>query len=148
MVDNFPMFIKVYTLKDRTAITASRYDYDNCLVYDIPEKIYSSQDPALEANLFNQLMEQLVINPEEQVHCTKKWSFPLRISSVMWPNPQEAADLPTFTEEILNGKLHFLCSGCSSKENGLHEKSNRIVKGFSLKYATFFEGNGTNSWEN
>ena len=72
MVDNFPMFIKVYTLKDRTAITASRYGYDNCLVYDIPEKIYSSQDPALEANLFNQLMEQLVINPEEQVHCTKK----------------------------------------------------------------------------
>ena len=24
----------------------------------------------------------------------------------MWPNP----DLVTFTEEILNGKLHFLCS--------------------------------------
>ena len=29
----------------------------------------------------------------------------------MWPNPQETADLVTFTEEILNGKLHFLCSG-------------------------------------
>ena len=28
----------------------------------------------------------------------------------MWPNPQETADLITFTEEILNGKLHFLCS--------------------------------------
>ena len=28
----------------------------------------------------------------------------------MWPNPKEAADLVTFTEEILNGKLHFLCS--------------------------------------
>ena len=28
----------------------------------------------------------------------------------MWPNPQENADLVTFTEEILNGKLHFLCS--------------------------------------
>ena len=28
----------------------------------------------------------------------------------MWPNPQETADLVTFTEEILNGKLHFLCS--------------------------------------
>ena len=27
----------------------------------------------------------------------------------MWPNPQETADLVTFTEEILNGKLHFLC---------------------------------------
>ena len=24
---------------------------------------------------------------------------------------QETADLVTFTEEILNGKLHFLCSG-------------------------------------
>ena len=28
----------------------------------------------------------------------------------MWPNPQETTDLVTFTEEILNGKLHFLCS--------------------------------------
>ena len=28
----------------------------------------------------------------------------------MWPNPQETADLVTFTEDILNGKLHFLCS--------------------------------------
>ena len=25
----------------------------------------------------------------------------------MWPNPQETADLVTFTEEILNEKLHF-----------------------------------------
>ena len=28
----------------------------------------------------------------------------------MWPNPQEPADLVTFTDEILNGKLRFLCS--------------------------------------
>ena len=28
----------------------------------------------------------------------------------MWANLQETADLATFTEEILNGKLHFLCS--------------------------------------
>ena len=27
----------------------------------------------------------------------------------MWPNPRETADLVTFTEEILNGKVHFLC---------------------------------------
>ena len=27
----------------------------------------------------------------------------------MWPNPQKTEDLVTFTEEILNGKLHFLC---------------------------------------
>ena len=28
----------------------------------------------------------------------------------MWPNPQETADLVTFTEEVLNGKLYFLSS--------------------------------------
>ena len=28
----------------------------------------------------------------------------------MRPNPQETVDLVTFTEEILNGKLQFLCS--------------------------------------
>ena len=28
----------------------------------------------------------------------------------MWPNPQFPVDLVIFTEEILNGKLHFLCS--------------------------------------
>ena len=28
----------------------------------------------------------------------------------MWPNPQESADLVTFTEEILNKKLQFLRS--------------------------------------
>ena len=27
----------------------------------------------------------------------------------MWPNPQETEEI-IFTEEILNGKLHFLCS--------------------------------------
>ena len=32
----------------------------------------------------------------------------------MWPNPQFPADLVTFTEEILNEKLHFLCSDPSS----------------------------------
>ena len=28
----------------------------------------------------------------------------------MWPNPQQTTKLVTFTEEILNEKLHFLCS--------------------------------------
>ena len=27
----------------------------------------------------------------------------------MWSNPQFPVDLVKFTEEILNGKLHFLC---------------------------------------
>ena len=31
----------------------------------------------------------------------------------MWPNSQESANLVTFTEEILNGNLHFLCSDVS-----------------------------------
>ena len=29
----------------------------------------------------------------------------------MRPNPQKTADLVPFTEEVLNGKLHFLYSG-------------------------------------
>ena len=32
----------------------------------------------------------------------------------MLPNLQYPADLVTFIEEILNGKLHFLCSGRST----------------------------------
>ena len=43
----------------------------------------------------------------------KKWSFPLRIFSVNVTKPADPADLFTFTEELLNGKLHFLCSVAS-----------------------------------
>ena len=35
----------------------------------------------------------------------------------MWPNPQGAADLVTFTEEIFNERLHFLCSVSLPKHN-------------------------------
>ena len=42
-------------------------------------------------------------------YCTKTWSFPLRISSVNMTKSADA-DLVTFTEEIFNVKLHFLCS--------------------------------------
>ena len=55
-------------------------------------------------------------------HYTKKWCFLLRISSVMWPNPQEAADFVTFTKKIFNRKLNFfvkcmflLMQGCDFK---------------------------------
>ena len=37
----------------------------------------------------------------------------------MWPNPQETADLVTFTEEILNEKLHFLCSESNNSDSDL-----------------------------
>ena len=33
----------------------------------------------------------------------------------MWPNAQFPADLVTFTEEILNGKFHFLSSVSSKR---------------------------------
>ena len=32
----------------------------------------------------------------------------------MWPNPQFPAGLVTFTREILNGNLQFLCSVCDA----------------------------------
>ena len=35
----------------------------------------------------------------------------------MRPNPQFPVDLVRFTEEILNGNLHFLCSGLSTVSN-------------------------------
>ena len=34
----------------------------------------------------------------------------------MRPNPQFPADLVTITEEILNGKLHFLCMVYKSQQ--------------------------------
>ena len=46
---------------------------------------------------------------------TQKWSFLLRISSLNVTKPQFLADLVTFTEEMLNGKLHFLCSEVLTK---------------------------------
>ena len=42
----------------------------------------------------------------------------------MLPNPQFPADLVTFTEEILNGKLHFLCS---DREIFLGEKILQVI---------------------
>ena len=43
-------------------------------------------------------------------HWVKKWRFLFWISSVNVTNPQETADLVTFTEKILQGKSHLLCS--------------------------------------
>ena len=40
-------------------------------------------------------------------HCTKNEVFHEEFPQKMWPNPQGIADFVTFTEEILNGKLHF-----------------------------------------
>ena len=50
-----------------------------------------------------------LISPKMKELILHKKSFSLKISSVN-VSLQETADLVTFTEEILNGKLHFLRS--------------------------------------
>ena len=51
----------------------------------------------------------------------------------MWPNPQETADLVTFTEEVLSGKLHFLCGGNQlTFIKVTEENSFRILQTFSF----------------
>ena len=50
----------------------------------------------------------------------------------MWPNPQGTADLVTFTEEILNEKLHF----CAVLPNIFHDVKN-IVETFFEYYQIF-----------
>ena len=75
----------------------------------------------------------LIWNPKTNgfVVCTtygtlhKKWNFPLRISSV---DPKETADLVTFTEEILNAKLNFLCSGSNVLRSPFKRISNADIK--------------------
>ena len=46
----------------------------------------------------------------------------------MWPNPPWPLDLVTFTGEIINGKLHFLCSGW-------FQNAHRFLNVFSLREA-------------
>ena len=45
----------------------------------------------------------------------------------MGPNPQEATDLVTITEELLNGKLHFLCSALLAAVSKLPAASSRQI---------------------
>ena len=56
--------------------------------------------------MHNKFFLALFVNKRLQIksnHTAQKSSFPLRIL-----NPQFTVDLVTFTEEILNGKFHFL----------------------------------------
>ena len=45
----------------------------------------------------------------------------------MRPNPQETADLVKFVEQILNGKLHFLCSDNNLKISILKNICERLL---------------------
>ena len=53
----------------------------------------------------------------------------------MLPNPQETVDLVTFTEEILNGNLHFLCSVYTKKMEKLS-----LITYTALKHTIFNVG--------
>ena len=45
------------------------------------------------------------------VHCTENEVFRYGFLESMWPNPLPPVDFVAFTKEILDWKLHFLCSG-------------------------------------
>ena len=51
----------------------------------------------------------------------------------MWPNPQFAGDLVTFTEKILNGKLHFCAMGDNFSSKTSKNFKNWLFKQYFLK---------------
>ena len=53
-----------------------------------------------------------VLLNKTDTYCTKNEVFHKAFLQLMWPNPPETVDLAIFTEEILIGKLRFLCSDC------------------------------------
>ena len=60
------------------------------------------------------------------IHCTKKGVFLLRIFSVNVTKPQIPADLVLFTDEILNGKLHYFVQWLV--RNGLTKSQKRTQR--------------------
>ena len=57
----------------------------------------------------------------------------------MWPNPQFSADLVTFTKEILDGKLHFLCIDCIAQNViRLRHHSHRQLIGYGVRTKFLF----------
>ena len=56
-------------------------------------------------NFYGNFLSEIIVNIFNLIKVNTKnevWFL-----QQMWPNPQEAADLVTFTGEIRNGKLHF-----------------------------------------
>ena len=72
-----------------------RFTIDSLLLYVISEK---NTTKLVKVNVF------VIKEPVTAQKC-----FTLRVSSVR-SNPQKTAELFTFTEEVLNVKLNFLCS--------------------------------------
>ena len=57
----------------------------------------------------------------------------------MWPNLQFPADSVTFTEEILNGKLHFLCSEIQVRETSLMSLNRVEIIGLHIDGRLIFD---------
>ena len=57
------------------------------------------------------------------------------ISLVNVTKSQFTADLVTFTQEILNGKLHFLCNVCSGQDDSktMVDKRSLSIKQYGRK---------------
>ena len=53
---------------------------------------------------------------------------------MMCPNSLETTEMVTFIEEILNGKLHFLCSGIGTFSQS-YSFSERLLGTFSQSYS-------------
>ena len=74
-------------------------------------------DPLL-SNKVSSKNSYLILQPDlkeihiiSNSHGTKNEVFHLGFIQYIWPNTQETAYFDTFTKEILNGKVHFLCCG-------------------------------------
>ena len=69
-------------------------------------------------------------------------SFPLRISSVNVTNSQFPADLVTFTEEILNEKLCFLCSDNTESVFAMLTKNDfkKVRGGVNMNFEAYKHG--------
>ena len=62
----------------------------------------------------------------------------------MWPSPQEYAELVTFAEEILNEKLHFLCSVYFLKPTFLKHVMHLLLKSFLVTLSKYLPGGYNN----
>ena len=56
----------------------------------------------------------------------------MKVSSVNVTNSQESADLVTFTEEIFNEKIYFLCSAYGMSSLTVPAKSNPEISSVQI----------------
>ena len=66
----------------------------------------------------------------------------------MWPNPQETADLVTFTGEILNGKLNSLCSEIPDIRFRTMQKTSSTVISYRKEMEEAFSFESPINWVN